>query len=130
MWWNIFWRSIIIFKLEIKPCGLVLEFEIWRLSHNWFSWETFGKQNWHWGINWTLREKCQSVCRDMMFLASNSLHNLGGQKWSCHARNLRQIHCNILFLFDVWFHSHIVRSIVGYHQSKNECNEYINIKMY
>ena len=28
--------------------------------------------------------------------ASNSLHNLGGQKWSCpcyHARHLQQIHC-------------------------------------
>ena len=39
--------------------------------------------------------KCQSVHRDMMFLASNSLHNLRGQKWSCpcyHARHLQQIH--------------------------------------
>ena len=38
--------------------------------------------------------KCQSV-RYMMFLASISLHNLRGQKWSCpcyHARHLRQIH--------------------------------------
>ena len=29
-WWLIIeWQSYI--KLEIKPCGLVLEFEIWRL---------------------------------------------------------------------------------------------------
>ena len=41
--------------------------------------------------------KCQSVHQDMMFLASNSLHNLRGQKWSCpcyHARHLQQIHRN------------------------------------
>ena len=34
---------------------------------------------------------------DMMFLASNNLHNLRGQKWSwpCyHARHLQQIHWN------------------------------------
>ena len=28
----------------------------------------------------TLKLKCQNVRRDIMFLASNSLHNLGGQK--------------------------------------------------
>ena len=44
--------------------------------------------------------KFQSVCRDMMFLAFNSLHNLGVQKWSCpyyHTRKLRQIHWNKVF---------------------------------
>ena len=35
-----------------------------------------------------------------MFLASNSLHNLGGQKWSCpcyQTRHLQQIHWNKIF---------------------------------
>ena len=49
-------------------------------------------------MNRTLSAK---VCiRYMMFLASNSLHNLGGQKWSCpcyHARHLQQIHRNKIF---------------------------------
>ena len=39
--------------------------------------------------------ECQSVRQDMMFLASNSLHNLRGQKQSCpyyQARHFQQIH--------------------------------------
>ena len=44
--------------------------------------------------------KCQSVRWYMMFMASNSLHNMGGQKLSCpcyHARHLQQIHWTKLF---------------------------------
>ena len=43
----------------------------WRLKviTDLISYWIFGKQNWHFGMNWTL-----SVWRDMMFLASNSLH--------------------------------------------------------
>ena len=43
--------------------------------------------------------KCQSAHQDMSSLASNSLHNLGCQKWSCpcyHGRHLQQIHWNKL----------------------------------
>ena len=43
------------------------------------------------------------MCQDMMFLASNSLHDLRGQKWLCpcyHRRHLQQIHWNKK---DVWF---------------------------
>ena len=32
-------------------------------------------------VGWT--DCSQNMCRDMVFSASNSLHNLGGQKWSC-----------------------------------------------
>ena len=63
-------------------------------SHNWSHF--FGKQNWHCEMN----RRCKSVGRDMMFLASNSLHNPRGQKWSCpcyHARHLQQIHRNKFF---------------------------------
>ena len=64
-------------------------------SHNWSHFLNL------WYAELALRDepnvelKCQSVHRDMMFLASNSLHNLRGQKWSCpcyHARHLQQIH--------------------------------------
>ena len=56
-------------------------------SHNW---SHFLNQNWRFG-----NLECQSVHQDMMFFASSSLHNLGGQKWPCpcyHARHLHQSH--------------------------------------
>ena len=44
--------------------------------------------------------KCQTVRRDIVFLASNSLHNLGSQNLSCpcyHPKNFEQIHWSKLF---------------------------------
>ena len=73
----------------------------WRLRviTDLMSRQIFCKQNWCWGMNRTLSFGCQGVGR-YMFLASKSLHNLRGQKWSClcyHARHLQQIHLNKLF---------------------------------
>ena len=89
--------NTIMLLLEIKPCGLgscIRDMEAeWRLKviTDLISW-IFGKENWRCGMNQMLSS---SVRRDMMFLASNSLNNLRGQKWSCpcyHARHLQQIH--------------------------------------
>ena len=77
--------------LEIKPWGLILEFKKWRLNRGFkfitdlISYWIFGKQKWHCGMN-------QSVHGDMMFLASNSLHNLRAQN-----DHLQQIHWNEIF---------------------------------
>ena len=73
----------------------------WRLRViiDLISYWIFGKPNWGCGMNRMLGLKCQSVHWDMMFLTSDSLHNLKGQKWSypCyHPRHLQQIHCNEL----------------------------------
>ena len=70
------------------PPLLVVEIKIWRLNGGWKSLLALWDE-----LNVELM--CQSVLRDMMFLTSNSLHNLRGQKWSCpcyHARHLQQIH--------------------------------------
>ena len=87
------WLNLLEIKpwnLASSPAGLYLEFEIWRLKAAitdliyWWTFRllfiSFGKQNSHCGINRTLS------ALTITFLASNSLHNHGGQKWSypCH----------------------------------------------
>ena len=94
-------------KLEIKPCELgsrIRDMEAeWRLKviTDFISYWIFGKQNWGCGMDRTNFElKCQSVRRDMMCMASNSLYNLRGQKLSCpcyHSRHLQKIHKNKMF---------------------------------
>ena len=78
-------------ELEIKP--YVFGSRIEDMEAESHSWSHFLKQKWYCGMNRMLSKKCQSVHWDMMFLASNSLHNLRGQKWSCpyhHPRHLQQ----------------------------------------
>ena len=70
--------------LEIKPFVLGSRIrDMEAESYNWFTFRllfiSFGKQKWHCGMNQRLSwvPKCALV---ITFLASNSLHNHGGQK--------------------------------------------------
>ena len=91
--------AILIDELKIKPCRLCsrirgMESEwVLKVIYNLISYWVFDEQNWRCGINGTL--KYQSVRQDIICLACNSLHNLGGQKWSWYyLRHLQQVHRN------------------------------------